>query len=161
MALLLLISLALGERTPAIAARKVKAAVRNTSAPERIAARWMKSMTLRDEVAQLVVIPFSGRLINPRSREFRNYVRLAGRVGVGGLILVNVHNGRLMPHAEPLAVASFLNKIQNVARIPLLVAGDFERGASMRVDATTPFPHAMAFTAGRDTSAARYEGEVT
>lgn len=118
-------------------------------------------MTLHDEVAQLVVIPFSGRMLNPRSREFRNYVRLAGRVGVGGLILVNVHNGRIMPHAEPLAVASFLNKIQNAAKIPLLVSGDFERGASMRVDATTMFPHAMAFTAGRDLSAARYEGEVT
>ncbi len=151
--------MALGERSPAVVAHK--AAIRNTTAEERIAARWMKSMTLRDEVAQLVVIPFSGRMINPRSREFRNYVRLVGKAGVGGLILVNVHNGRLMPHAEPLAVASFINKIQSVAKVPLLVSGDFERGASMRVDATTAFPHAMAFTAGRDPSAARYEGEVT
>ena len=31
-------------------------------------------MPLHDRVAQLVVIPFSGRMLNPRSREFRNYV---------------------------------------------------------------------------------------
>ncbi len=45
--------------------------------------------------------------------------------------------------------------------MPLLVAGDFERGASMRVDGTTVFPHAMAFGAAGDPALARFEGEVT
>ena len=35
------------------------------------------------------------------------------------------------------------------------------RGASMRVDSTTIFPHAMAFTASRDPHEARLEGEIT
>ena len=37
--------------------------------------------------------------------------------------------------------------MQKLAKVPLVVSGDFERGASMRVDATTMFPHAMAFAA--------------
>ncbi len=45
--------------------------------------------------------------------------------------------------------------------MPLLIGGDLERGASMRLDATTMFPHAMAFTAGGDPDASRVEGEVT
>ncbi|HVY95097.1 MAG TPA: glycoside hydrolase family 3 N-terminal domain-containing protein, partial [Bryobacteraceae bacterium] len=50
---------------------------------------------------------------------------------------------------------------QRLAKIPLLVAGDFERGASMRIDGTTVFPHAMAFTASADPDEARIEGEIT
>src|SRR5215471_6519628 len=51
--------------------------------------------------------------------------------------------------------------MQKQSKVPLIVCGDFERGASMRVDATTAFPHAMAFTASRDASEARLEGEIT
>lgn len=118
-------------------------------------------MTLRDEVAQLVVVPFSGRPLNTRSRAYRDFVKLVARDHVGGLILVNVSRGRLVDKAQPMEVAAFLNKMQRLSRVPLLVSADLERGASMRLDATTVFPHAMAFTAGRDPSAARFEGEVT
>ncbi len=146
-------------RDPAVRAPARKS--RAIGQDERIAARWLNGMTLHEQVAQLVTVQFSGRLLNPRSREFQNYVRLVSKVGVGGMILINVAQGRLIPRAEPMAVASFLNKMQKIAKVPLIVSGDFERGASMRVDATTVFPHAMAFTAGRDPGAAYYEGEIT
>src|SRR5690348_4981105 len=51
--------------------------------------------------------------------------------------------------------------MQQLTRVPLLVGGDFERGASMRIDGTTVFPHAMAFGAAGDPALTRYEGEVT
>jgi beta-N-acetylhexosaminidase len=124
-------------------------------------ARWMKAMTLRDEVAQLLVVPFSGRPLNTRSKAYRDFVKLVAHDHVGGLILVNVTRGRLVDKAQPMDVAAFLNKMQRLAAVPLLVSADLERGASMRLDATTVFPHAMAFTAGRDPAAARFEGEVT
>ncbi len=123
--------------------------------------RWMKSMTLRDEVAQLIFISFHGAAPNSRSREYRTFMRMIREVKVGGLILVNWSNGRVIQKAEPYAVAAFLNRMQRSAQTPLLVAGDFERGASMRVEGVTVFPHAMAFGAAGDPAFSRYEGEVT
>ena len=118
-------------------------------------------MTLREKIAQLVVIGFSGHPMNTRTREYRKFVHLVGQEHVGGLILVNVSNGRTVAKADPLEAASFINRMQRLATIPLLVSGDFERGASMRVDATTVFPHAMAFSASRDPNEAHMEGEIT
>jgi len=118
-------------------------------------------MTLRDEVAQLIFIPFYGTNPNARSADYRKFVRLVQLNKVGGLILVNWANGRTTQKAEPYALAAFLNRVQRMARVPLLVSADFERGASMRVNDTTPFPHAMAFGAAGDPDLARYEGLET
>lgn len=118
-------------------------------------------MTLRDEVAQLVFIPFYGGAPNARSAQYRKFMRLIRDTKVGGLILVNASNGRLIAKAEPYALAAFTNRMQRLARTPLLVGGDFERGASMRVEGTTVFPHAMAFGATGDPAYTRFEGEVT
>jgi beta-N-acetylhexosaminidase len=136
------------QKPPAI---KASAAVR----------RWMKGMTLRDEVAQLVFIPFHGESPNTRSREYRKFIRLIRDAKVGGLLLNNVSNGHTIQRAEPYKVAAFLNRLQRMARVPLLVGGDFERGASMRLEGTTVFPHAMAFGAANDLALTRYEGEDT
>ena len=118
-------------------------------------------MTLRDEVAQLVFIPFYGQPPNSRSREYLKIVRLIRTTKVGGLILVNVSNGRVVAKAEPYALAAFLNRLQRLAAVPLLVGGDFERSASMRVEGTTAFPHAMAFGAAGDPGLSRFEGAAT
>ena len=118
-------------------------------------------MTLRDEIAQLIFISFHGAAPNSRSREYRNFLHQIQDNHIGGLILVNWSNGRVIQKAEPYAVAAFLNRMQRIARVPLLVSGDFERGASMRVEGTTVFPHAMAFGATGDPDYSRYEGEIT
>ena len=123
--------------------------------------RWMRPMTMREEVAQLVFIPFNGFAPNSYSSEYHKFVRLIQETHVGGLILVNLANGRVTQKAEPYALATFVNRLQAMARVPLMVSADFERGASMRVNDTTPFPHAMAFGAAGDPELARYEGEVT
>jgi beta-N-acetylhexosaminidase len=123
--------------------------------------RWMRTLTLREKVAQLIYIPFHGAAPNSRSREYRQFVKLIRDTRVGGLVLVNWNNGRLTQKAQPYAAGAFLNRMQRLARVPLLVAGDFERGASMRVDGTTVFPQAMAFGAAGDPSLTRFEGQVT
>jgi beta-N-acetylhexosaminidase len=123
--------------------------------------RWMRGMTLHDEVAQLVFIMFHGESPNTSSREYRKFIHLIRETKVGGLILNNVSNDRTIQKAEPYQVAAFLNRLQRMPRVPLMVAGDFERGASMRVAGTTEFPHAMAFGAAGDPALTRYEGEVT
>jgi beta-N-acetylhexosaminidase len=123
--------------------------------------RWMKTMTLRAEVAQLVFIEFHGGSPNTRSRDYLKFVRLIRDTSVGGLILTNSTTGRGIQKAEPYALAAFLNRMQRLARVPLMVGADFERGASMRVSGTTAFPAAMAFGAAGDPELTRFEGEVT
>jgi beta-N-acetylhexosaminidase len=161
--------LAATTRQPAPAGKKAASAraatpttsARSTSPDQAIAARWLRTLTLRERIAQLVTIGFSGHPMNMRSREYRKFVHLVGQEHVGGLILVNVSNGRLVTKADPLEAASFINRMQRLARVPLLVSGDFERGASMRVEATTQFPQAMAFTASRNPQEAYTEGRIT
>jgi beta-N-acetylhexosaminidase len=131
------------------------------SADQAVAARWLRTLTLREKVAQLFVIGFSGHPMHTQSRDYRKFVHLVAEEHVGGLILVNVTNGRVVEKANPLEAASFINRMQRLAKVPLLVSADFERGASMRLDATTVFPHAMAFTASGDPDEARQEGEIT
>ena len=123
--------------------------------------RWMKALTLREKVAQLVFIPFHGAAPNARSREYRQFLKLVRDTRVGGMVLVNWSHGRVTQKAQPHALAAFLNRMQKLARVPMLVAGDFERGASMRVDGTIVFPHAMAFGAAGDLALTRFEGQVT
>jgi beta-N-acetylhexosaminidase len=141
--------------------KTVAVAPKLTGSDQAIAAAWMKTMTPRERIAQLIVIGFSGHPMNTRTRDYRKFVQLVSQEHVGGLILVNVSNGRTVAKADPLEAASFINRMQRLSKVPLLVSGDFERGASMRVDATTVFPHAMAFTASRDPNEARIEGEIT
>lgn len=137
-----------------------RAAATAAMSPEVAVAHWMASLTLRDKVAQLVVIPFNGHPFR-RAREENKFVRLVSQEHVGGLILVNLANGKIVARAEPLESARFINRMQHLAKVPLLVGGDFERGASMRIESTTIFPHAMAFAASGDPEEARIEGEIT
>jgi len=150
---------------PAVAKKSARKPPTSQAQPsgsdQAIAAQWMKTMTPRERIAQLIVIGFNGHPMNTRTRDYRKFVHLVSQEHVGGLILVNVSNGRTVAKADPLEAASFINRMQRLARIPLLVSADFERGASMRVDATTIFPHAMAFTASRDPKEAQIEGEIT
>lgn len=158
----LVLAAAAGAAAPS-APRKATPTAKAASAPKAspTVRRWMKSMTLRDEVAQLIFISFHGTAPNARSREYRKFMGQIRDTKVGGLILVNWSNGRVIQKAEPYAVAAFLNRMQRLAKTPLMVSGDFERGASMRVGGTTVFPHAMAFGATGNPAYSRYEGEVT
>jgi beta-N-acetylhexosaminidase len=141
------------------AVKKTKTTTPTPASVNATVARWMSSLSLRQKIAQLVVIPFNGRPFRPG--EAAKFANLISHERVGGMILVNVANGLVVAKADPLQSALFINKMQRLAKIPLLVAGDFERGASMRLTSTTIFPHAMAFAAARDTEGARIEGEIT
>src|SRR5579883_1756270 len=122
---------------------------------------WMRSMSLRDKVAQLVVMPVLGEPTNARSKAFRNYEHYVRDLRVGGLIVMgNVQNGTVR-NAEPYAMAALLNRLQKFSKVPLLVGSDFERGASMRVASTTIWPYAMAFAAAKDLDGVAYEAAET
>ena len=77
------------------------------------------------------------------------------------MLVINRVQYGLVRYAEPHAMALFLNQMQRMSKVPLLMAADFERGASMRVSDSTKFPFAMAYGAARDLDATRYAGVMT
>lgn len=130
-------------------------------AVHRSAMAWFNSLSPAQRVAQLVMVPFYGDAPNPRSRAWGEYESLVRELGAGGLIVLNRVRDGVVERADPYQMAAFLNRMQDLARVPLIVAGDFERGASMRMTSTVPFPHAMAFAAAGDLEGVRRLGLAT
>ncbi|OHE79919.1 MAG: hypothetical protein A2107_04335 [Verrucomicrobia bacterium GWF2_62_7] len=141
---------------PKLAAETPKA--HPTASPAR---QWLRSLTLREKAAQLVIVPFYGDDLNSRTKAYAEYKRLVANVKIGGLILLNRVRLGAVEKARSHDVATFLNRMQRLAELPLLVGGDFERGASMRLLDTTEFPHAMAFGAAADLALTRAWGAAT
>ncbi len=126
-----------------------------------IVQQWMRSLSLQDKIAQLISMPCFGENPGSRSQDLKKFRHWVRDLHVGGLIVINrVVNGSVR-NADPYAMAVFLNKMQRMSRLPLIVSGDFERGASMRVASTTKFPHNMAYGAARDYDGSRFEGAQT
>lgn len=143
---------------PSKAARAASAEAGNAVAQAR---RWMAKMTLRDRVAQLVMTACYGDSPNIRSREYREYRAQVSELKIGGMIVLNRVRDGAVQRAEPHATAAFLNRMQRLAKTPLIVGADFEHGASMRMVRTTPFPYMMAFGAANDLDLTRALGAAT
>jgi beta-N-acetylhexosaminidase len=156
--LLLLVS-ALGLATPAQTPTPI---LRELTADQSAQAdRWLASLSLREKIAQLLIVPFYGYFPEANSESELQIRKLVTETGVGGLIILNRVQDGGVRRAQPYEMAAFLNQQQRQAKIPLLVAGDFERGPSMRVDGVTVFPHAMAFGSAGDLELTRRFGEAT
>ena len=131
------------------------------TAEQRAAQALLRSMSLHDRVAQMVIGVCYGDVPSRQSKEYEKYRHWVHDLRIGGLIVNNrVQNG-LVRNAEPHAFALFLNQMQKLAKTPLIVGADFERGASMRVTDGPRFPYNMAIGAAGDVEAARYEGMET
>ena len=167
---MLLAAFAMAAHPPAAPAPKSKTASKTSSkAPkgppltpdERAAQSILKSLSLKDRVAQLLVGVVYGDVPSTRSKEYEKYRSWIHDLHIGGLIVNNRVQYGLVRNAEPHAMALFLNEMQKMSKVPLLVGGDFERGASMRVSDTIRFPFNMAYSAARDVDASRDEGLET
>jgi beta-N-acetylhexosaminidase len=147
----------------AIAATKpaVKAKKLVLTPDQRAAQSIMKSLSLRDRVAQLIVGTCYGDAPATKSAEYQKYRHWVHDLHIGGFIVANRIDHGAVRNAEPHAMALFLNQMQKMSKTPLLVAADLERGASMRVTGGAQFPYNMAYGAGRDLDATRYEGLAT
>jgi len=150
----------------AVAAQGAPRAAKKKAAPvplgeNAIAEGWLAGMTPQQCVAQLVVIRTHGNMANVRGREWRNIVRWVRNSQVVGIIVVNRVRRGAVVKAQPYETLQFINRLQRLAKVPLLVGGDFERSVSMRFDGTIQYPHAMAYgAAGRPESTAEL-GRIT
>ena len=89
----------------------------------------MKNMTLRQEVAQMVMPRIDGNTLeDPRSIA---KIQLLIQEGIGGFILF----GGTVEHTP-----RDLREIQAMAQVPLLIASDIERGLGQQLVGATRFP---------------------
>lgn len=128
---------------------------------EATARALLNSMTLRDRIAQLVIGVAYGDVYSSESDDAKKYRHWISDLHIGGLIVINEVEFGSARNANPYAMSVFLNQMQKLSKLPLLIGGDFERAASMRVTGGTQFPHSMSFAAAGDTAYSRYEGLIT
>ncbi|MBV9613537.1 MAG: hypothetical protein JO091_13770 [Acidobacteriaceae bacterium] len=121
----------------------------------------LRSLSLHDRIAQLIVVRGYGDYPPSDNADYRTFTRWIREDHVGGFIVAgHIRNGAVIS-AQPFEMAAFINHMQRLAKVPLLVASDFERGASMRVAETARFPYLMAFGAAHDLAATRELGAAT
>ncbi|MEO7659391.1 MAG: glycoside hydrolase family 3 N-terminal domain-containing protein, partial [Pyrinomonadaceae bacterium] len=117
-----------------------------------LATRLVKSMTIEEKVGQLVHIGVNARFANQNSPFFKELQRHISANKLGGIIFFGA------PIYETTILA---NRMQQNAKIPLLLSLDAETGIGMRFEDATNFPWAMAVTATGNTEFARQMGVIT
>jgi beta-N-acetylhexosaminidase len=124
--------------------------------PTRDALKWadkeLRRMTIDEKIGQLICIAVNGTFLNQDSDAFRALKHQVEDNHVGGIILFR----------GPVYESAFLvNRMQQLARYPLLISADLEAGTGMRFDDTVSFPWNMAVGATGNPDYARRQGEVT
>ena len=124
--------------------------------PSEKAFKWadkqLKKMSADEKVGQLVQIGINARYLNQDSYEFKELKRQIVENKLGGIVLFGA----------PIYESVFLvNRMQEAAKIPLLVAIDAETGVGMRFGDAENFPWNMAVAATGNPEFARRVGEIT
>lgn len=99
----------------------------------------LKRMSTAEKAAQLIMPWVSGGYTPWDDPGFVRIVRLVDSLKVGGIVI---------SIGSPMEVAARLNHLQRRARVPLLVASDFEGGTAFRITGGTAFPTNMGVGAG-------------
>jgi beta-N-acetylhexosaminidase len=114
--------------------------------------RTLESMTLREKVAQLVVPYIEGGRPASGSASWRRAQRLVTEEKVGGFI-VGV--------GASYETASWLNELQRLTAVPLLMTADLEWGPGTRLRGATVLPINMAIAAAGSPELAFEAGRIT
>lgn len=96
-------------------------------------------------------------LESPEYLKLRDEIR---RYHLGAVLLTVPSDGPMLLKTGPYEGAMLINQLQRESKLPLIVAADFERGLSMRLNGVTTFPHAMAFGAAGDPEFSEQFGKI-
>src|SRR5499425_478089 len=122
----------------------------------------LSTLSVEEKVGQLFMIRMRVEFLGKESPE---YIRLRDSIRkyhVGSLAMSVPSTGHFLYGNDRDQTVRLLNQLQNESKLPLLVAGDFERGVlPPRLFGTTVFPHAMAFGATGNLSYAEEFGRIT
>lgn len=154
--LLLLMLAALPVRTQEPALVKAPKVVAFKRQPTRAALKWaneeLRRMSLEEKVGQLISVGVNATFLNQESDAYRTLKHHIEDNKVGGIILFRG------PVYESVIL---VNRMQQLAKYPLLISADLEAGAGMRFDDTVNFPWNMAVAATGNPDYARRQGEIT
>ena len=132
---------------------------------DRAGKKWadktLRKMSVEEKIGQLFSISLRAQFFNdadPIFIQIRDSIR---KYQVGSLVMSVPVDGPVLLRSQPYVVAELLNRLQKSSELPLIVAADFERGASMRLNGTTVFPHAMAFGATGNPENAEAFGRIS
>ncbi|HEV7522046.1 MAG TPA: glycoside hydrolase family 3 N-terminal domain-containing protein [Candidatus Angelobacter sp.] len=115
---------------------------------EKWAQKTLKKFSLEEKVGQMFMIRLAmPQFVNIRNPDYLNWLGQIERYHLGSVLLTVPAEGPSLSRSEPYEAAMLVNQLQHAAKIPLLVAADYERGLSMRLNGATVFPHSMAFGA--------------
>jgi beta-N-acetylhexosaminidase len=162
LACLLAVTLAAEQRAPAS---------RRTDDAEKWVQATLENMTIEEKVGQMIVSSFQSNFLSSDSATYDELVKAVHEYHVGGFhvfgaseaappVLLNAAYGTVTL-GQPLAAASTFNRLQAIAKLPLLNTADFEGGVGFRIMGATAFPRLMTFGAARDERLAQEAGRVT
>src|SRR5690349_4324375 len=124
--------------------------------PSPAALKWaneqLKRMSLDEKIGQLISVGLNATFLNQDSDAYRTLKHYVEDDKVGGLVLFRG------PVYESVIL---VNRMQQLAKYPLLISADLEAGAGMRFDDTVNFPWNMAVAATGNPDYARRQGEIT
>jgi len=151
--------------TAALTREKSRAAPpppRLPSAGELWAQQTLQSLSLEEKVGQLFMIRMRVELLGDQSPEYLRLRDSIQQYHIGSLAMSVPAEGRFRQGNNRYQTVSLINHLQEEAKLPLLIAGDFERGVlPARLFGTTVFPHAMAFGAAGNLEYAEKFGRIT
>jgi len=114
--------------------------------------KQLKGMSLEEKVGQLISVGINATYLNQDSDAFKTLRHQVVDNHVGGIILFRG------PVYESVVI---VNRMQRLAKHPLLISADLEAGAGMRFDDTVNFPWNMAIAATGNPDYAKRAGELT
>lgn len=128
---------------------------------EKWAQKTLKKLTLEEKVGQMIMIRVvMPQFVNLKNPDYLRWVDEIHRYHLGSVLLTVPYDGPVLSKTDPYEAAMLINQLQRESKIPLLVAADYERGLSMRLNGTTVFPHSMAFGAAGKPELAEKFGHV-
>ena len=124
--------------------------------PSSDALKWadkeLQRMSLDEKIGQLISVGINATFLNQDSEAFRALRHQVVDNHVGGIILFKG------PVYESVMI---VNRMQEIAKYPLLISADLEAGSGMRFDDTVNTPWNMAIAATGNPDYARRSGELT
>jgi len=128
---------------------------------EKWAQKTLKKLSLEEKIGQMFMVRLTmPQFVNVRNPEYLNWLAQIERYHLGSVLLTVPADGPSLSKSEPYEAAMLINQLQRASKIPLLVAADYERGVSMRLNGTTVFPHSMAFGAAGKPEYAEQFGKI-